>query len=137
VRLRQQRRTVDGERFIRPADVRAQLFGQRERGQTGAAQLDQESGRIVVIGLRQRKEVVVIHRDLDAARSVFDAQARDEHHSASQQTNQKDKRGKTRSRVETVHVRRIRVKKQEGPPEASPHCRRVCGCPHTGCGRRF
>src|SRR5579862_4995297 len=27
--------------------------------------------------------------------------------------------------------------KQEGPLKASLHCRRVCGCPHTGCGRRI
>src|SRR5579872_4515204 len=115
----------------------AQFFRERQRGQSGTAQFDEERRRIVIIRTREGKEVVVVHRDLDAIGLPLFRRATQCDEGARKQGYQKQKRGKARSRIDPVHELFPSSKKQEGPLKASLHCRRVCGFPHTGCGRRF
>ena len=48
-------------------DAAAQLLGDRERRQAGPAQLDQKLLFIITVRLRECREVLIVHCDLDAA----------------------------------------------------------------------
>jgi hypothetical protein len=65
--------------------------------------------------MRESQEIVVVHGNLDAARVLFDFAALDCNEERGEQRNEKQKRGKARSRVDTIHEPSTSPKKQEGP----------------------
>ena len=75
--LVQQGRARRGVRVAVVPDVGTELFGQRQRRQSGATERDEKRRRIVVIGARECQEIGVVHRDLHAIRVGLGAGAED------------------------------------------------------------
>ena len=66
------------EQRCRPRiDAATEFFGDRERGEAGAPERDEKLRFVVSVRLRERAEILIVERDLDAARAVLLAFAHD------------------------------------------------------------
>ena len=75
-RLVEQRRSGRRIGLCVIADVRAELFGDRERGEARAPKRDQERRGVIVVRAREGVEIGEVHRKLDAVRMRFRADAK-------------------------------------------------------------
>ena len=106
-RLIRKLRAGDGVGPAVVADRRTQLLGDGERRKPGRLERGQKQSRVVVIGTRQRDEVLIVHRDLDTARVRFLTFPEERDGQRRQQGHNQDDGGEARLWLEILHEARV------------------------------